>query len=854
MITTSSNSAIFNGENSEYFSDKTITDECFRRKGGLREHWQQLSENINLLGAEELQKRQSELFKLLQENGVTYNVYNDTDGLNRPWELDPIPLVISANEWKTIDQGLKQRAKVLDLLLNDLYGERRLLKNGILPPNLIYGHSGFLRPCDKINFAGKNKLILYGADLSRGPDGKVWLLKDRTQAPSGMGYALENRRTFNRAIPELFQGYHISRIGYFFNSLIKALQQIAPNGKEQPRIVLLTPGPRNETYFEHAYLASYLGITLVQGYDLVVREGFVWIKTIEGLEKVDVILRRVDDSYCDPLELREDSQLGVPGLLEAIRNGNVTVANPIGSGILENTGIMAFMHNIMQYFLNEEPILPMVATWWCGHKKEMDFVVNNLEKLVVKRTDRQLGSDTVIGNRLSSAQKTELINKIKAQPYLYVGQEEVGFSTAPVFTNSKLEPRLSVLRTYLVATNEGFETMAGGLTRCSPEKGIFLVSNQDGGISKDTWVECSETEIGKKDHFQYSNDLKRHNVLPSIAAENIYWVGRYSQRILRTSRFIRISIRNLNQATFGNNQESETNHALLKAVTHLTGTFPGFFEEEDKSVLQNPYSELYNVICDADKPGSILYNLNNLLRSMYSVRNRWTFESWRVLDDIEKLGKQLEQLPPTELRDGLSILDQLNIGLQAFTGMNYDSMYREDGWILYRFGKILENIALDLSQYSSLLTHTLPDDKMYKILEAVLVSNQNLNNYRSIYRSHLDFAPIMDLLFFNNQNPSSLYFQLNELLHLAEKLPAKNTSGDNLLSKQVFEMYSLLRLSSVAKIKEIDSQTGERTELHLLCNKLTDMLYKISVNLNANYFSHTIYQYQGSKTGQDFEV
>jgi len=300
-------SAVFTGNlTKDYFTNQKVLDECFIQQDEARESWKNLLTNIDKLGAVELNVRLQELLKLLQENGVTYNVYGDSNGLNRPWLLDAVPLVISAVDWRSIERGMKQRAYVLNRILEDLYGERTLLKKGIIPPELIYSHPGFLRPCDKIKLRGEHQLIMYSADLSRGPDGKVWVVKDRAQAPSGMGYALENRSALSRIVPELFQQYQVAKLGGFFNSMMQALIQIAPQGKENPRIVLLTPGPRNETYFEHAFLASYLGITLVQGDDLIMRDSFVWIKTVEGLEKVDVIVRRVDDTFCDPLELRED--------------------------------------------------------------------------------------------------------------------------------------------------------------------------------------------------------------------------------------------------------------------------------------------------------------------------------------------------------------------------------------------------------------------------------------------------------------------------------------------------------------------------------------------------------------------
>jgi uncharacterized circularly permuted ATP-grasp superfamily protein/uncharacterized alpha-E superfamily protein len=844
-----------------YFSNKRLPDECFYPNDTVKEHWGRLIKNIEGLGVDELQNRQQELLKLLQENGVTYNVYGDPNGLNRPWLLDTVPLVLSAKEWEITERGLKQRAYVLNKVLEDLYGERTLIKKGIIPPELVYGHSGFLRPCNKVKLLGQNKLVLYAADISRGPDGKIWVLKDRTQAPSGMGYALENRRTLSRVLPELFQQHQVAKLGTFFNSLMQGLHELSPQGKELPRIVLLTPGPSNETYFEHAFLASYLGLTLVQGDDLVVRDSFVWIKTVEGLEKVDIILRRVDDTYCDPLELRGDSQLGIPGLLEVIRKGNVSVANPLGSGILENTGLMAFMHNIVRYYLKEDPILPMVATWWCGHFKERDHVIKNIDKLVIKRTDRLIGSDTVIGNQLSLAQKESLIAKIKAQPYLYVGQEEIGFSTAPVFTNPKLEPRLSVLRTYLVASKGAYTVMPGGLTRCSPEKGSFLVSNQDGGISKDTWIEGLEGVEKNSDpeDLKINNviDLKKNNVLPSRAAENIFWVGRYSQRVLRVSRFIRIVLRNLNETeNIAKGPEIVSNRELLQAITHLTATYPGFIKHEKGNFLENPIPELHQLICNPEKPGSILHSLDSLLKSMYAVRNRWSLDNWKVIDEIESIKKNLSLLEPDELRQAFSLLDQLNVELLSFSGMNRESMYRDEGWTFYVMGKVIENVSLELSQYRSLLTNRYDDTIQFKILETLLVSNQNLTNYRSVYRTHFDLAPVLDLLFFNKQNPSSLLYQLEELIELSKQLPLKKEGDNNNaeLVKQIFEVYSIIRLSSVEKILEQEKGTGYREELNLLCEKLGTLMFSIAAKLNATYFRHSTYQYQGSKGGFQFEV
>lgn len=836
-----------------YFTNRNLLDECFDFEGDVKEHWKKLLTNIELLDTEELKGRQQELLTLLKENGVTYNVYGDTDGLNRPWLLDAMPLLISAAQWRITVRGMKQRAYVLNKILEDIYGERRLLKEKIIPPELIYAHSGFLRPCDKIKLPGENQLILYASDLSRGPDGKVWVLKDRTQAPSGMGYALENRSALSRVLPELFKGHKTTKLGGFFNSMMEAFLEIAPQGKEQPRIVLLTPGPRNETYFEHAFLASHMGFTLAQGDDLVARDGFVWIKTVEGLEKVDVILRRVDDAYCDPLELREDSHLGIPGLLEVVRRGNVSIANPLGSSILENTGLMAFMHNIFKYFLNEDPIFKMVATWWCGQKKEMDYVIQHIDELVIKKIDRTSGSGTVIGSRLSKAEKQMLIERIKVQPYLYVGQEEVGFSTSPVFTKDKLEPRYTVLRTFLVASKGDYEVMPGGLSRCSPEKGSFLVSNQDGGIAKDTWV---ETQAKSTTTFIHHADLRRKAVLPSRAAENLYWVGRYSQRVLRTSRFIRIVLRNLTQSGYSSSgQESEAQRALLQTVTHLTASYPGFIEEDENFTTDDKLREIHKLICNPSQEGGILFTVNNLIKAMYAVRDKWAVDNWRIIDDIEDSKRKLEVLEIDGIRHVFSSLDKLNGSLLSFLEMNRQSMYRGEGWLMYRIGQLIEEISLELIQYRALLTFQYEESVEFQILEALLVSNQNLSNYRSVYRTYFDIAPALDLLFLNKQNPISILSQLEMLMKFIDQLPQRAKGAhDSDISNLVFECYSQARLITIDDLMKVDPELNVRANLDGVCEQLSSKISKLSVALTATYFSHSTYQPQGSKDGFKFEV
>ncbi|HQR50790.1 MAG TPA: circularly permuted type 2 ATP-grasp protein, partial [Methylophilaceae bacterium] len=469
-------------------------DEMLDGAGNVRPHWGQLMHALHALGPQEVEQRHKEALKLLRENGVTYNVYGDPDGANHPWQLDPVPLLISGKEWYDIEAGLLQRAELLNLLLADLYGPRELIRKGLLPLELVYNHGGFLRACDQVRLPGRHQLILYAADLARGPDQNMWVLGDRTQAPSGTGYALENRLAMSRVLPSLFRSAQVHRLEPFFQSLRAGLNSLSPQQSDIPRVVVLTPGPFNETFFEHAYLASHLGYPLVQGDDLTVRDGHVWLKSLTGLQRVDIILRRVDDNYCDPLELRGDSRLGVPGLLEAARRGNVAIANPLGSSILENPGLQPFLPGIARHFLGQPLQLPSIATWWCGQPQEMDYVLANLDQLVIKPIYRNPGVRSVFGHLLSQQQLAEWRDRIRANPAFYVGQEHESFSTVPSVVAGGYEPRQALLRCFLVARADGYTVMPGGLTRSAPEKGDMPISNQMGGISKDTWIIASEPQ------------------------------------------------------------------------------------------------------------------------------------------------------------------------------------------------------------------------------------------------------------------------------------------------------------------------------------------------------------------------
>ncbi|HEX8340956.1 MAG TPA: circularly permuted type 2 ATP-grasp protein, partial [Tepidisphaeraceae bacterium] len=452
-----------------YHVDAGGFDEMAEPGGALRPHWRMLVSQLDDLGPEERQQRWALARRLIHDNGITHNVYGDERGLDRPWNLDFVPLLIAAAEWQTLTRGLQQRARLLDRLLADLYGPATTVAAGVLPQELVYANPAFLRPCHGVRVPRDTYLHLYGVDLVRGVGGRITVLSDRTQAPSGAGYALENRIVLSQALPAIYRQCNVRRLAPFFVALRQTLAGLAPSGRDNPRVVLLTPGPYNETYFEHAYLARYLGYTLVQGGDLTVRDGKVFLKTLSGLQRVDVILRRVDDDYCDPLELRAGSYLGVPGLLGAVRDNNVAVANALGSGALQGPCFLPFMPRLCRHLLGEELLLDSVTTWWCGDPDSLRYALGRLDTLVIKPAYPSRKADPVFGATLGAADLAALAARIAARPAAFVAQEPHVSATAPALDSDRLTSGPFVLRTYLAAGgDDGYTLLPGGLTRTTP--------------------------------------------------------------------------------------------------------------------------------------------------------------------------------------------------------------------------------------------------------------------------------------------------------------------------------------------------------------------------------------------------
>ena len=825
----------------DFFNIHQSYGELLDESGNVRPDWETFFQSYAQVGDEEMRNRNNDTLRLLKENGVTYNIYGDPNGLNRPWKLDNIPFIISKGEWTSIESGLSQRAQLLNLILEDIYGERNLIKKGILPMELIYNHSGFLRPCSGIKQPGKHQLTLYSADIAKSKEGRIWVVNDRTQAPSGSGYALENRTTMTRVIPELFNGLKVRHLSPYFTALRNGLNEIAPQGNMNPRIVILTPGSQNETYFEHSYLSSYLGFTLVQGNDLIVKDNFVWLKTMGGLERVDVILRRVDDIYCDPLELKADSQLGIPGLLQCVRSGNVSIANPLGSSILENPGLMPFLQLTSRYFFNEDLILPTIASWWCGQPKELQYVLDNMQNLVIKKIHRNpTGSSSVDGASLTTRELAAFKQQLRANPAIYVGQEKVEISVSPSLINDKIVPQKVLFRSFLVSHQDEYIAMAGGLVRSSADASNFLISSQSGGFSKDAWIISPEPGrvVSSLKETPGIGAETYQDMLPSHAAENLFWVGRYTERVLGNARFLRTVMQFLaegNKLITENNRETERN--LLEAFTRYSFTLPGFIGEDADEIFKDPWKELKDILFNEKRAGGIKYNFIQFHKAIHEVRDHWSTDTWRVIRNMEE---GLQNLIPLSHHGHLHMihtLDNLITSIVAFIGLNRESISREQGWIMLDLGRKIEQSLLVITMLKTNLVKKHSDQVEYNLQQSVLMSNESLVNYRYKYRRPLQNLLVIDLLLFDPSNPRSLTYQVVRLKAYLQNLP-KNSGGYSLTEYErlILEADTLLKLAD--KIELAVSEGDGYHRLDVFLSKLYNILAAIPGVLSKAFFKH----------------
>jgi uncharacterized circularly permuted ATP-grasp superfamily protein/uncharacterized alpha-E superfamily protein len=820
-----------------YFSESSF-DEVFDESKNIRDYWREILSDIENSGFEKLQDKQEEIDWHLEDNGVTYNTYDTIDGqTTRSWSLDPIPFVIAKDEWKHIKKGLKQRAKLFNLILKDLYSQQNLIKDNIIPAEVVYGHKGFAT--EVYNFGDKENfnLYFYATDIARGPDGKMWVINDKTQAPSGLGYAIENRLTMNVISKDLYPNIAIHKLSSFLEEF-KALLENLTDG-DISTAALLTPGPHNETYFEHAYLSSYLGINMVQGNDLLSKNGSLWLKSLSGLKRVNTILRRVDDRYCDPLELKNDSQLGVAGLVESMRQDNLNMINPIGSAILENTGLNPFMEKISQYFLKEKLILPQIATWWCGQKKELDFVLENLDKLIVKKIDKTESVQVHFTKNMSEKEREDLKDMLLKHPNQYVAQEEVDFSTAPYYSNQSIEPRNAVIRTYALKKDDDYTVMNGGLVRVSSIKDALLVSSSRGGTSKDLWI------LGEDDNtpLNFFNFMHYHETsidkIPTPKAENLFWLGRYLERAISTTRLILHVIKKItNFYRYEVNTSKESQKILQDALTHMTMTYPGFLDEKNRETLEVfPMSEITSIVKDTTRSGSLSFTISMLSITNINLKDLLTFESTKLFETLQKEWHEFTSRNSDHTMVIAKELDKFLIYLMAYKELVQESIFKEQGLILYDIGSKIENALLLISKSRSMLCLKLDKSVGHDILEGMLNSIGSFNAYRAHYKSSLTLENVVDFLIFNTQFPKSLMYITDELLKEFKSLP-KAKSCLSSYEGPVAQAKALLSNNELDIILQSRDDEGIYTNLDAMLEKLSDLYLECSNEFSNTYFSH----------------
>ncbi len=827
-------------------------DEMRTPDGEVRLQWQYLLDALRILGSTGIAERSSEAARLIRDNGVTYNLNSDPQGMSRPWQLDLLPILIRSDEWAELERGLIQRAELFNLILTDLYGSRNLIRTGLIPAELIDGHVNYLLPCHGLEVAARRPLVQYAADLTRMPDGRWRVIGDRTQSPMGAGYALENRVVLSRVLPSLYRDSHVHRLAGFFRSLRRTLLQLAPRRAEHARVVMLTPGPQNEAYFEHAYLANYLGYTLVQGGDLSVRDGALWLRTLGRLERIDAVLRQVNDLWCDPLELREDSFLGVPGLLQAARAGNLVLANALGSGILEHPALSAFLPTICQQLLGESLLLPDIPTWWCGDPESLVYVLDNLDQLVLKpvssvslKTGIQPAAPPERGSgAIEPAARAALITAIKSNPGRYVAHERIQPSTAPALIGQRLEPRHSVLRTFLVAEEDSYAVMPGGLGRVACARDAALASNQLGGLGKDVWVLASEPE--RQESLLVASDAQtpaviQESAVSSRVADNLFWIGRYAERAEGLVRLLRMTIfKFAERADYPLSKvTSSCLRSLLEALTNQTQSFPGFVGVGADEHLRNPTPELLSLITDPARLGGLPRTLDALGQAAYSVRERLSADTWRIISDIEKRLANLTEHPPTQLSQALDELDPLVTSLVAFSGLTQENMTHNEGWHFLETGRRLERGSAIASLLHSTLVPIAGDQEENMVIEAVLGVTDSLITYRRRYHAGTRVGALLDLVLQDEGNPRALAYQLAMLERLVVELPRSDlTVGRTLLEKLVLRSLTGIRLTEIDQLIQPHKQGTRRVVLAKMLGDLSTELAAISDAITAQYFRH----------------
>jgi uncharacterized circularly permuted ATP-grasp superfamily protein/uncharacterized alpha-E superfamily protein len=849
-------------------------DEIFSGPGEVRTGWRELLSAVAKIGRPELMRRWLQAQEEIHKTGIAYHMYDAPVGVVRPWELDLLPQLITADDWSALEAGLKQRAELLNRILADLYGPQESLARGLIPAEWLYSHPGFRRVFHGQEPHEGTFLHYYAVDLARAPDGRWWVVGDATDAPLGWGYALENRIATSRMLPNAIRSFNIERLAPFFKMLQETLRELAQAHRENPRIVLLSHGPCGPNYFEDAFLARYLGYTLVEGGDLAVRDNHVYMKTLAGLLPVDVILRRLSDEFCDPLELRNQAGLGVPGMLQAARLGHVAIANSLGSSLVESPSLIPFLPGIARAWLGEDLALPSVATWWCGQEAARLHVASHivqgqLGKLSLGSAFRFGRRETIPPEGLRDKTPPELAKLLETHPRELIAREAIKRSTSPVWCEGSPTRWHMALRVYLVKGKDSYHAMPGGLVRLEQESSSLDLSVLGGQLSKDVWVQAAGP-VQQVSLFATAKQpvvLRRSGAeLPSRVADNLFWFGRRIERAQGCCRLLRSVVSRLTGEGEGDSSEEPT--YLIHCLAAQGQIEPGFAVEGMKDRLPTIASVLPSSVLDERQPGSLRSSVANAHRNASLVRDRLSLDSWRIVHQVERvLGRAADAQHssvarlPTGLKGALQkevssgseprqprgssrqpfglveldqLLDELVVNMSALDGLISESMTRSPAWRFLDLGRRLERSLHVVSLVQSMDAASLPEEG--RVLEAMLEVADSVMTYRSRYLAAVNRAAALDLLLTDETNPRSLAYQLAAIVDHVADLPGDESKPLGTPEERIAS--SLLHGVRMLEVDDLSGGGGERTKLGRFLRRVVDQLPKLSDLVSHRYLIH----------------
>jgi uncharacterized circularly permuted ATP-grasp superfamily protein/uncharacterized alpha-E superfamily protein len=802
-------------------------DECRAPDGTLRAPWAEFLRRLGPEPSATLKAAAEACNRAVLEQDVSMNVYAGARSEPKPWPLDVVPQLVGAEDWAVLSDGLRQRARLFNTLLADLYGPQKFLRNRILPAKLAMANPRFLRPCSGLGTQPGVFLHHYAVDIARSPDGRWWVLQDRMDAPSGLGYSLQNRFLVHTALPQEFQGMQVQPISPFFHDFGSSLSRLAPSpGRgEDARIVFLTPGPANETYYEHAYLARFLGFPLVEGADLTTRDRQVFLRTVGGLKRVAGIVRRVDSGFCDPLELISESVLGVPGLVHAAHGGRVAIANQLGGAALESASFLAFLKPLCQSVLGEALRLPSVATWWCGQKAARDYVLDNLQDLVIKPAFRARGAAaTRYGALLSGRERETLAASIRSRPGDFCGQERLLLGTTPAWSGGAVRPVPFVMRLF-VAWHEGeYRVMPGALTRFDPTGADAIVSLQKGGATKDTWVISPGIPHDPPVILLPDSGTGYHRMedTPSRLADNLYWLGRYLER---TAQMLRL-LDQLDPLLQG--EAAALDPEVTRDSMRLLLTSSQSLPDED-ATLAGMAAQIRAQADDPEHPGSLAANLGSLIRVLDQVKVSLPPEFWRIIRRLRAIAAGGNPLGASDLGQQLASLEALGS----------ETLAHDTGWHFLRLGLRIERARHIVFLADELLLPERPPGEPAERpsefrLQTLLHYTACLFTYRSLYHGVFQPASILSWLFGAPENPRGLRFQADRIAEHVAALPGE------LAPRAVSDLRATaFRLVSNTKLAEPSVLANDPSQAQAFFSGAEAILTEFNSRLSQIYFSHS---------------